>query len=142
MTRRVLGSDHPDLLVKFEQLLTRGPGNFTTDRPRTEEGRYEVHIPNNVRDMGDAGPLPRDRSDEPHAGNSPAYAIRRLTRERPDILARVESGELSPHAAMVAAGFREKSIMRPYNPLLMSPHYLWHWGCKWHMRFTCQSVYP
>ena len=37
--------------------------------------------------------------------------LRRLARDNPDILSRVESGELSPHAAAVEAGIRKKSIL-------------------------------
>jgi hypothetical protein len=39
-------------------------------------------------------------------GTSRAYAMRRLKHERVDLLERVRSGELSPHAAMVQAGIR------------------------------------
>lgn len=39
-------------------------------------------------------------------GNSAQQAIRRLRKDRPDLHARVIAGELSPHAAMIEAGFR------------------------------------
>jgi hypothetical protein len=42
------------------------------------------------------------------AGNSAAAALRRLERARPDILDRVLAGELSAHAGMVEAGFRQR----------------------------------
>jgi hypothetical protein len=42
------------------------------------------------------------------SGNSAAAALRRLRKDRPDIHARVLAGELSPHAGMLAAGFRKK----------------------------------
>jgi transcriptional regulator with XRE-family HTH domain len=35
-------------------------------------------------------------------------ALRRLRKDRPDFIARVLAGELSPHAAMVEAGLRKK----------------------------------
>ena len=41
-------------------------------------------------------------------GNSLDYTLRRLTRDRPDLLARYESGELSANAAAIEAGFRKK----------------------------------
>jgi hypothetical protein len=41
------------------------------------------------------------------AGNTRAYALRRLREQRPDIHARVLTGELSPHAGMVEADFRK-----------------------------------
>ena len=41
-------------------------------------------------------------------GNSRAYALRRLRKDRPDIHARVLAGELTPHAGMTEAGLRKK----------------------------------
>jgi hypothetical protein len=43
-------------------------------------------------------------------GTSRANAIKRLEAERPDLLARVHAGALSPHAAMIAAGFRPRTV--------------------------------
>ena len=40
-------------------------------------------------------------------GTTKEYAIRKLKRDRPDLLARVSVGELSCHAAMKEAGFRK-----------------------------------
>jgi hypothetical protein len=40
-------------------------------------------------------------------GRSSAYNLARLHRDRPDLAARVEAGELSPHAAALEAGFRK-----------------------------------
>lgn len=42
-------------------------------------------------------------------GNSTDAALRRLRKARPDLHARVIAGELSPHAAMIEAGFRHKT---------------------------------
>ncbi len=47
-------------------------------------------------------------------GNGRAYALRRLRdpiKGRPDIHARVLAGELSPHAGMLEAGFRRRSLL-------------------------------
>lgn len=41
-------------------------------------------------------------------GTSRDAALRRLRKDRPDLLARVVAGEVSPHAAMLEAGFRRK----------------------------------
>jgi hypothetical protein len=49
-------------------------------------------------------------------GNEERYALRRLRRERPDIHARVLAEELSPHAAMIEAGFRVKTFTVPVQP--------------------------
>ncbi len=42
------------------------------------------------------------------SGHSCERALRRLRKDRPDLHARVLSDELSPHAAMVEAGFRRR----------------------------------
>jgi hypothetical protein len=47
------------------------------------------------------------------AGNSAAAFLRRLRKDRPDIHARVLSGELSPHAGMIEAKFRKPPKPRP-----------------------------
>lgn len=41
-----------------------------------------------------------------------AYAHARLRKDRPDIHARVLAGEISPHAAMVEAGFRKRVVRK------------------------------
>ncbi len=43
-------------------------------------------------------------------GTTEAYALRRLRKARPDLHTRVLAGELSPHKAMIEAGFRSKTI--------------------------------
>lgn len=55
-------------------------------------------------------------SDKAEPGNSRAYALARLRKDRPDLHAQVLLGELSPHAAMIEAGFRVKSISIPLEP--------------------------
>lgn len=47
---------------------------------------------------------------EADRGNSTDYALRKLRRDRPDLHERVLKDELSPHKAMVEAGFREKTF--------------------------------
>jgi hypothetical protein len=42
------------------------------------------------------------------AGNSRDAALRRLRKDRPDLHAQVLEKEMSPHAAMIEAGFRKK----------------------------------
>lgn len=59
---------------------------------------------------------PLMRSASSPRGTSVSSAVRRLHRERPDLLGRVESGELSAHAAMIEAGFRDKAITIPADP--------------------------
>ncbi len=46
-------------------------------------------------------------------GNERSYALRRLRKDRPDLHKKVIVFEMSPHAAMVEAGFRPKTITVP-----------------------------
>lgn len=46
-------------------------------------------------------------------GTSAAYALRKLRTGAPVLHARVLAGELSPHAAMIEAGYRRKTIQVP-----------------------------
>ena len=46
-------------------------------------------------------------------GNTRSYALPRLRSEAPELHARVLNGDLSPHAAMLEAGFRTKTIQSP-----------------------------
>jgi hypothetical protein len=52
---------------------------------------------------------PKEPTGTTQGGSGRAYAIDRLSRERPDLLKLVKAGKLSPHAAMVEAGFRPRS---------------------------------
>jgi hypothetical protein len=52
-------------------------------------------------------------SIKPTHGNSLTYTLDRLSRERPDLLAKVESKKMSANAAAIEAGFRKKSA--PYE---------------------------
>lgn len=46
-------------------------------------------------------------------GNSADYALRKLRHDAPELHERVIAGELSPHAAMVQAGYRKKTYQIP-----------------------------
>jgi len=49
-------------------------------------------------------------------GHSRAYALYRLSRERPDLLKKVKAGKLSAHAAAIEAGFRKS--LSPFDRIL------------------------
>lgn len=53
---------------------------------------------------------------EAPTGTSTEAALRRLRDQEPSLHARVIAGEISPHAAMVEAGFRKKSITIKVDP--------------------------
>jgi hypothetical protein len=46
---------------------------------------------------------------KPERGNSRAYTLDRLRRERPDLFERVKAGEFSANAAAIEAGFRKRA---------------------------------
>jgi hypothetical protein len=58
-------------------------------------------------------------------GTSDEYAIAKLRKDRPDIHARLLTGELSPHAGMIEAGFRKK---RPSRKLTLVARLLKLWA--------------
>ncbi len=55
-------------------------------------------------------------STPPEQGNAEQYALRRLRKQRPELHQRVLAGELSPHRAMVEAGFRAPTLTVPLDP--------------------------
>jgi hypothetical protein len=48
-------------------------------------------------------------------GNDRSYALRRLHKDRPDLLQKVIDRELTPHGAMIEAGFRPKTFTITQN---------------------------
>lgn len=58
-------------------------------------------------------------SDPNARGNARLSALRKLRSDRPDLHAQVLAGDLSAHAAMVAAGFRRPQITVPINDMDM-----------------------
>lgn len=52
----------------------------------------------------------KEVNTKPPTGNSDAYALCKLNKDRPDLHAKVISGELTANKAMVAAGFRHKTF--------------------------------
>jgi hypothetical protein len=61
-------------------------------------------------------PKNHDNVQDFPTGNSEQAALRRLRRQRPDLLKRVIAGELSAHGAMIVAGFRKRSLTIPSEP--------------------------
>lgn len=62
------------------------------------------------------------RADQPNNvslktyGNSPAYTLARLKRDRPDLADKVVKGELTANAAAIIAGFRRATWSAPADP--------------------------
>jgi len=49
------------------------------------------------------------------AGTTSTYALRKLSKESPEIHAEVLAGDLSPNAGMIKAGFRKKTVTVPID---------------------------
>ena len=61
-------------------------------------------------------PRRRDYSREAPTGTSVSYAVRRLSKARPDLYERVKAGEISAHRGMVLAGFKRRQVAIPIDP--------------------------
>jgi hypothetical protein len=59
-----------------------------------------------------------------------AYFLARLERERPDLAARVRTGELTAYGAAIEAGFRKSMIMVPEDPEGAADAILRRWGAN------------
>lgn len=79
--------DDAEALALFREAMVEGPGK------RSKDCDYIADIVSNI---------PVDH------GNSKAYTVSRLKRDRPDLFERVVAGELSANRAAIEAGFRRK----------------------------------
>jgi hypothetical protein len=111
---------------RFEDFITSKPlaGLWTTmDLVR----RLIAHDPETVdlldialgSHQGERTDIVSNRNDVESrpVGTTKERSIRHLREKAPEIHARVLAGELSPHAGMIEAGFREKSITIPADPV-------------------------
>lgn len=109
-----------DVADDVEQLLRGTPGNDAS--PRDATGRFSIPSPcdgmaePDVIPFDAPAPRVRDYTRESKQGNSVGYTLRRLEKEAPELLAAVKAGDLSPNAAAVKAGFRDKAITVPSSP--------------------------
>jgi len=88
-------SDDPEALNLIDQAMKR---------PRGGDNRTQ-DTPTNVDNINIGRP----------DGTSAQHAIRRLRKDRPDLHAQVLAKGISPHAAMVEAGFRRKTATVPVD---------------------------
>ncbi|GMU54983.1 MAG: hypothetical protein AMXMBFR33_41290 [Candidatus Xenobia bacterium] len=103
-----------DLLDKVTQRIGGRPAKEEPTEPYAEEaGPRETF--DSVKGFPEVAPVALAPT-----GNSCAAALRRLRKDRPDLHAEVLAGNKSPHAAMVEAGFRRKSISLPRDPERMA----------------------
>jgi hypothetical protein len=73
---------------------------------------HAVQNPNGVHNRA----VDNSNSIERPTGTTRANALRRLRTQRPDLHTKVLKGDLSPHSAMIEAGFREKKIEIAVDP--------------------------
>lgn len=113
-------------LDAFDQVDVQPQGG--NRNPYGRAGKPEEEINHNI--------IMVDSSGGPEQGTSCQYSLRKLRKSAPEYHARVLAGELSPHAAMIQAGFRKKTMTLPCDveslaqPLRPArPHgQLSHWG--------------
>ena len=102
MLQRMCGDDDKALdLIDQATVGERGApeGNQNAARPKTNSDNVTICL----------------ARDDPERGNGRQYALRRLRKERPDLHEQVITGKVSPNAAMIEAGFRERTITIPLN---------------------------
>lgn len=97
--------DDKVVLDMLDRETVHGPGNPTGNNQHGENGGT-VYIVNSSSSENTERPV----------GNSSANALRRLRKERPDLHERVLANELTPHGAMIEAGFRQRSITIAVDP--------------------------
>lgn len=100
-TLKRMCADNPRVLDALDQVSVAGPGNVTGNNQYTVE---QSGIDNNIHNS-------KDR--ESPTGTSREAALRKLRKDRPDLHQRVLNEELTPHAAMIEAGFRKKTMTLP-----------------------------
>ena len=94
---------HEDMeaLDLIDRVTVSGQGQRTDLANRTTEA--ELH--NNIM-----------KSEHEVQGNTRQYALRKLRKGAPELHAKVLAGEVSPHQAMIEAGFRRKTATIPLDP--------------------------
>lgn len=110
LERMLHGTDAYEVFYR----LTRGePGG--NNNPYGRAGKPEQEVINCDNVTVDS-PDPTQPNKPPATGNSVSYAIRTLSRKRPDLYEKVKAGEMTANAAMVEGGFRETQITIPADP--------------------------
>ncbi|MEW2570168.1 hypothetical protein [Streptomyces sp. NPDC047070] len=105
VVERLIGQ-RPDLLaILYELTPPRDPG-----RPKTLNDVQSFPVGTPSEDQDHAVPVPRRR---PPAGNNVENIMRKLARERPDLLEQVTAGRMKAYTAAVEAGWRKPQTTIP-----------------------------
>jgi len=94
MIRRICGDDVEALDLLDQTLRKKHGGNRKTSKVKNDNIILE----------------------KTKLGTSRSYALSKLRKSKPELHAKVLSGELSPNEAMIKAGFRVKTITIPLEP--------------------------
>ena len=89
--------DSPEALDAIDRACLRKPGGTNNASGVNQHSDSEVIVDN----------IHNDRQERP-SGTSRDAAIRRLRKDRPDLHEKVLREQITPHAAMIEAGFRKK----------------------------------
>jgi len=128
-TLRNMCRDDVEALDLLTQELTGQAGG---DRKSSD---YENIISDNItNDIFDSKVEAINTSDG--RGTSSTYALRKLRKSRPDLHADVLEGALSPHAAMVEAGFRKRYLQLPDDPQAAALYLLGNKDASWLLAFV------
>jgi hypothetical protein len=92
-------ADDAESLVRLRELVVAGRGNPT--------GNNQYGNGDNVTISTDLFDKPEPSKPQAERGNSRAYALTRLKKERPDLFDRVAAKELTANRAAIEAGWRK-----------------------------------
>lgn len=107
-----------DLLAQVSAGSKGGNNN-----PYGQAGKPETGINVDNVNIDSAGARP--------TGNSAAATMRRLSKDYPSIHERVLSGELSPNAAAIEAGFRARKMQLSTDPAAAGKYLAGHVDAEW-----------
>lgn len=129
--RAIRGSDAWELYLEAIRGEPGAPEGHPVYSGRDESGQFTSTINRDIVTVNGAPtedppatiplpvevPRPRDYAREAPTGNSVSYAVRRLGVHRPDLLERVQAGEISAYRGLVLAGFKKAQITLPLDPV-------------------------
>lgn len=107
-------ADDDEAVVMLRKLTTPAKGGADKNpkglggKSQKIDNAYNISIvKNELHSTGDLFPPEKAKKQKANAGNSRAYTLTRLKKERPDLFERVCAKELSANAAAIKAGWRK-----------------------------------
>ena len=112
--------DEPHIIAIIRETGADVDTHIKAAKQAVEVARARAAMDNELPGHGGARTASKDAEQgdnitlkEGERGTSKTYTLRKLARDRPDLLDRVETGELSANAAAIEAGFRKKTMTVP-----------------------------